>query len=155
MFFTFNVGIGAGPPVEVTPDPAGPSAPTVTFSAGEIDGEGLLDVTALPADWGDDAELGDGLGTIGSLEYQIGEGPWYVLDASAEVSLYPIYADVAYWALETTVRVRGRNAEGRAGTAAEDTITFPGTLHVAEAVTVDGVTVTHNGEAVYCLVPSE
>lgn len=131
---------------------ARPSAPTFTVVAGVEDGELVIDITALPASWGDLTIPGDGLGELGYIQWWNAVDGWQTLVDPADtgevtVSVYP-----SLWGTEQTIRVRGVSDAGRIGTAAIDTVTPPGAAQQLAFVVSSGVQVTSTGNIVVAFI---
>jgi len=133
---------------------AGPVAPEATISAGAGDGEVVFDVTTLTADYGDASAAGDGLGTEGVLEWWNSIDGWQTLvdpEATGEVSAF---TSELLWGRTTTISLRRRNAEGRAGLAISQSLTLAGAQYELQDVVLSGEPVTIDGEQVVILVLS-
>lgn len=128
-----NIGGGAG-------TLARPSAPV--FAVTRSGADYLITVSALPVSWGDLIAPGDGLGTIGTLEWWNAFDGWQLLADPAATGDYvkPLDASLAGSAV---ISLRGVSAAGRAGLVA--------TVR-EEVVTHLGEIVTHNGEPVTVFV---
>jgi len=148
MRFGFGFGFGSfGGAVDVLARPGGF---TFSASAGTEDGEVDLTISDVASiDWGDLSEPGDGLGTAGILEvWNEGDG-WALLADPAADDTYGFTFNIAYYGTIQTIGVRAVSDEGITGPAQYREVSVPGVIPDEEYVTVDGETVTYNGEPVF------
>lgn len=115
----------------------GPSAPSVTILAGIGDGEVDIDVTDLPASWGDAVVREDGLGTLGTLEWWNPVDLWQTLNDPAAVEFFVMSLPIQYWGHTVQIKVRGRNAEGVAGTMVKTSVLIPGAEYQLNDLVID------------------
>ena len=133
---------------------AGPVAPVGTITAGAADGEVVIDVTTLTATYGDAVVAGDGLGTEGVLEWWNSIDGWQTLVDPEATGSDSVFVTELLWGRTTTISLRRRNAEGRAGLAISQSLTIAGAQYELQDVVLDGVPVTIDGEQVVILVLS-
>jgi hypothetical protein len=95
----------------------GPNAPSFTASEGGEPGEIDWTDIVLPTDWGDATERGDGLGTLGILEWWNEADGWQTFADPADTDPVTTDTNETLWDTEITIGLRGVNDEGVAGTA--------------------------------------
>jgi len=134
-----------------TLSPEGPTAPTATITAGAADGQVVFDVTAVNTDWGDAVNHGDGMGTAGVLEWWNRTDGWQTLIDPEDTGTVSAFAGPLLWGRSEEIRLRRKNAQGRAGAAIAATVAFEGVMYLLGDWVLDGTQVALDGTPMSCL----